>query len=120
VSKPATTDQKLVSAVTSDIWENEVLESSVPVVVDFYANWCGPCRFVAPAIAALASEYDGKIKFVKLDVDKSEDIADQYNVQSIPTIIIFKSGKKVGSVIGAKSKAELVRFIQKHLGQRVG
>lgn len=116
LSKPATTDQKLVSAVTSDTWENEVLESSLPVVAEFYASWCGPCGFATPVIATLASEFKGKIKFVKLDVGKSKEIADQYDVQSIPTNIIFKSGKGVARRVGACSKEEFGRLIQECLG----
>ena len=78
---------------TSANFDADVLGSDIPVVVDFFATWCGPCRMMAPAIAELAEEYDGKVKIGKLDVDENSDIAARYGVMSIPTIILFKNGE---------------------------
>jgi thioredoxin 1 len=94
-----------------------VLESPLPVVVDFYATWCGPCQYVGPVIAKLATELEGIVKFAKLDIDIEEEIADKYDIQSVPTIIIFKSGRKVARTVGASSKERLASFIQKHISE---
>ncbi len=88
-------------------FEQEVLQSDVPVMVDFYADWCGPCRMVAPIVEELAGEYAGKIKIGKINVDENPNIAKQYNVMSIPTILFIKGGKVVDQVIGALPKASL-------------
>src|ERR671926_90394 len=102
----------VVEIVNSESWEKEVLKSTLPVVVDFYATWCGPCQYISPTISKLSSEFEETIKFAKLDVDKNQDIADKYNIQSIPTIIIFKSGKEVARTVGSISKEALKSFIQ--------
>src|SRR5919201_2085225 len=109
--KSPATNLDLVVKVSSASWKNEVLESNLPVVVDFYATWCGPCQYLGPIIAKLASEFKGTIKFAKIDIDKNEDIANKYNVQSIPTIIIFKAGREIAETVGALSKEELKHFI---------
>jgi thioredoxin 1 len=88
-------------------FEQEVLQSDVPVMVDFYADWCGPCRMVAPIVEELAGEYAGKIKIGKINVDENPNTAKQYNVMSIPTILFIKGGKVVDQVIGALPKASL-------------
>lgn len=85
----------------------EVLASDVPVMVDFYADWCGPCRMVAPIVEELAGEYAGKVKIGKINVDENPNTAKQYNVMSIPTILFIKGGKVVDQVIGALPKASL-------------
>ena len=85
----------------------EVLASDVPVIVDFYADWCGPCRMVAPIVEELAGEYAGKVKIGKINVDENPNTAKQYNVMSIPTILFIKGGKVVDQVIGALPKASL-------------
>lgn len=82
-------------------FEKEVLQSELPVFVDFYADWCGPCRMIEPTIRKLAQEYKGKVKFVKLNTDENQDLAFQYNVMGIPTAIIFKNGKAVQRLVGA-------------------
>jgi thioredoxin 1 len=102
-------------AVTSGNFTSEVLQSPLPVLVDFWAAWCGPCRAVAPTVEALASEYAGKLKVVKLDVDESGDVAGQFGVQSIPTLILFKGGQPVERLIGNHPKPSIVSKIQPYL-----
>jgi thioredoxin 1 len=102
-------------AVTSENFTTEVLQSPLPVLVDFWAAWCGPCRAVAPTVEALASEYAGKLKVVKLDVDESGDVAGQFGVQSIPTLILFKGGQPVERLIGNVPKPAIVSKIQQYL-----
>lgn len=95
------------SAVTLDTFDKDVLESEIPVLVDFWAPWCGPCRAIGPSIDALAAEYAGKAKVVKLDVDDEAEIEARYRVKSIPTLIFFKGGEVVDTIIGAYPKAKI-------------
>lgn len=88
-------------------FETEVLKSDVPVLVDFWAAWCGPCRAIAPIVEQLSTEYAGKVKVGKVNVDENRDLATQYGVMSIPTLIFFKDGQKVDQVIGFTNKADL-------------
>lgn len=96
-------------------WESQVMQSPIPVFVDFWAEWCGPCRMVGPVVEELAEEYDGKVKFVKVNVDNANALASQYNVFSIPTLIVFKGGKSVDQKVGAGSKDTYKSMIDKVL-----
>lgn len=93
--------------ITDDNFEAEVKESELPVMVDFYADWCGPCKMMAPLVAQLAEEYDGKCRIGKCNTDENPKMAGEFKVMSIPTFIFFKDGKAVDSVIGAVSKTVL-------------
>jgi len=93
--------------VGDDTFEEEVIKSEVPVLVDFWADWCAPCKIIAPIVEQLASEYDGKVKFAKLDVDANPKTATAYGIRGIPTLLIFKSGSPVDQVVGAVPKAVL-------------
>lgn len=97
--------------ITDADFDSEVLKSDVPVLVDFFANWCGPCKAMLPVIEELASEYEGKVKIVKINVDESTDVPSKFNVMSIPTFIMFKDGEAVETFVGMKSKEEM----KKHL-----
>lgn len=102
-------------AVTEQNFDTEVLQSQVPVLVDFWAAWCGPCRAIAPTVEELAKEYAGKLKVVKLDVDENQEISIRYGVQSIPTLMLFKGGQMAERLVGAYPKAAIVSKIQPHL-----
>ncbi len=97
--------------VSESTWDDEVLNSELPVLVDFWAEWCGPCKMIAPAVHDLALEYDGKLKMAKLDVDSAPNIAMKYRVSSIPALIFFKDGQPVDQVIGAVPKGALKKKI---------
>jgi thioredoxin 1 len=93
-------------------FDEAVLKSEIPVMVDFWAPWCGPCRMVAPVVEELSDDYDGKVNFVKVNVDNSPKIASQYGIMSIPTLMVFKGGKPVDTIIGFRPKEELQRSLE--------
>jgi thioredoxin 1 len=97
--------------LTDATFDQEVIKSSTPVLVDFWAAWCGPCRMVAPIIEELAQDYSGKIKFAKLDVDANPAKAGQYGIRSIPTMAIFKNGQIVDTIIGARPKSDIASHL---------
>lgn len=106
----------ILKVSNSKSWEDSVIRSSRPVFVDFWAEWCGPCRMVSPVIEELAREYDGTVDFVKVNVDEAGDLASQYNVFSIPTLAIFKDGKVVSQQVGAASKDSYRGMIERAIG----
>ncbi|NES75412.1 MULTISPECIES: thioredoxin [Okeania] len=101
--------------VTDSSFKQEVLESQVPVLVDFWAPWCGPCRMVAPVVEEIAGQYEGQIKVVKVNTDENPNVASQYGIRSIPTLMIFKGGQRVDMVVGAVPKTTLAQTLEKYL-----
>ncbi len=101
--------------VTDEKFKDEVLDSDVPVLVDFWAPWCGPCRMVAPVVDEIAEQYQGKIKVFKLNTDENPNTASQYGIRSIPTLMIFKGGQRVDMVVGAVPKTTLASTLEKYL-----
>lgn len=101
--------------ITDANFQNEVLQSDKPVLLDFWAEWCGPCKMVAPVVEELAKEYDGKLKVGKVDVDSNQQTSMQYGIRSIPTLLIFKGGKVVDQLVGAVPKKMLAEKVAKHL-----
>lgn len=102
-------------AISASDFEAHVLKSDVPVLVDFWATWCRPCLAIAPAVEEIATEVEGKAKVYKLDVDEQGEIASQYGVLSIPTLIVFKDGQEVERITGSRPKEELKSFLMKHI-----
>ncbi|MBF15775.1 MAG: thioredoxin [Chloroflexi bacterium] len=101
--------------ITEQSFKEEVLDSDIPVLVDFWAEWCGPCKMIAPVVEELATEFDGKMSFAKVDVDNNPGISTNYGIRSIPTLIIFKNGAPVDQIVGAVGKNILVERINKSL-----
>ena len=101
--------------VTDSTFKQEVLDSEVPVLVDFWAPWCGPCRMVAPVVDEISSQFEGQIKVVKVNTDENPNVASQYGIRSIPTLMIFKGGQKVDMVVGAVPKTTLANTLEKYL-----
>ncbi len=104
-----------VAEVKESDFKEVVLDSELPVLVDFWAPWCGPCRMVAPVVEEIAQQYEGKIKVVKLNTDENPQIASQYGIRSIPTLMVFKDGEKKDMVVGAVPKTTLSNTLEKHL-----
>ncbi|AGY58679.1 thioredoxin [Gloeobacter kilaueensis] len=104
--------------VHDSTFKTEVLESDLPVLVDFWAPWCGPCRMVAPVVDEIAQQYSGKLKVVKVNTDENPQIATQYGIRSIPTLMVFKGGSKVDMVVGAVPKTTLATTLEKHIDSK--
>jgi thioredoxin 1 len=96
-------------------FETEVLKSNVPVLVDFHADWCGPCHAIAPTLEALSNEFEGRVKFVKVDVDSNQEVASSYDIMSIPTIMLFENGKVEDSIVGAYPATVYKQHIERAL-----
>lgn len=117
MSRQETTNKKVISVDETD-FDTTVLQSEVPVFVDFYADWCGPCNMIAPTIEALSEEYEGKVKFVKINTDNNQGLAMKYDIMSIPTAILFEKGTVKDSLIGAYPASAYRQHIDNALGQK--
>jgi thioredoxin 1 len=104
-----------ITHVTDSDFDAQVLHATTPVLVDFWATWCGPCRAIAPTLEDIAAEYQGRIKVAKVDVDNNQKTAIAYNIRSIPTLMLFKDGKVAGTQMGAVPKAAIARFVEQAL-----
>lgn len=105
--------------ITDANFEEEVMKSELPVLIDFWAVWCGPCKLIAPAVEEVANEFQGKVKVGKLDVDTNQIVASKYGIRSIPTLLLFKGGKIVDQIVGAVPKNAIVQKLNSHLEQPV-
>lgn len=106
---------QFVMTATDSNFENEVIKSNQPVLVDFWAEWCGPCRMIAPMIDELANEYNGKVKIAKMNVDENPSIPGKFQIRGIPTLLMFKGGQLVGQLVGAHQKSAIAEMIKKTL-----
>ena len=104
-----------VVQVTDSSFKQDVLESELPVLVDFWAPWCGPCRMVAPVVDEISEQYDGQVKVFKLNTDENPSVASKYGIRSIPTLMIFKAGQRVDMVVGAVPRTTLANTLEKYL-----
>jgi len=116
MNEQETTNKKVIPVSETD-FDSTVFQSEIPVFVDFYADWCGPCHAIAPTIEALSSEFEGKVKFVKVDVDANQEVALRYEIMSIPTIMLFENGKVEDSIVGAYPPSVYKEHIERALSQ---
>ena len=107
---------ELVKEVSDDSFETDVLKSDRPVLVDFWAQWCAPCRMLSPTVEAVAEKFDGTANVVKLNVDDNPQVSQRYGIKGIPTLILFKNGKEEERLVGAAPKETIARMIEKHVG----
>ena len=101
--------------ITDDTFEEEVLQSSTPVLVDYWAEWCGPCKAIAPVLDEVAQEYSGRLKVARLNIDENQHTPPKFGIRGIPTLMLFKNGAVVGTKVGALSKSQLTAFIDSNL-----
>jgi thioredoxin 1 len=106
---------ELIHHVTDDTFEPEVLKSALPVLVDYWAEWCGPCKAIAPVLEEVAKEYSGKLKIAKVDVDANTEVPKKYNIRGIPTLMLFKNGNMEAMKVGAMSKSQLTAFLDTNI-----
>ncbi len=106
---------ELIKHVTDDSFGTDVLESDKPVLVDYWAEWCGPCKMIAPILEEVSKDYNGRIRVAKMNVDENREVPAKHNVRGIPTLMLFKGGEPVGTKVGAMSKAQLTAFLDGHL-----
>jgi thioredoxin 1 len=111
---------QFVSAVDDAGFEREVLQSDVPVVLDFWAEWCPPCRALAPTFEELAKQYEGRVRFLKLNVDENQQVPQRFGIKGIPTLVFFDGGREVERVVGASSKSALERIVDKYVKVAAG
>ena len=104
-----------IHPVTDDTFEPEVLQSQVPVLVDYWAEWCGPCKMIAPILDEVSKDYDGRLQIAKMNVDDNRDVPAKFGIRGIPTLMLFKDGQLAATKVGALSKAQLTAFLDGHL-----
>ncbi len=103
-----------IKHVTTGEWDSDVINSDIPVLVDFWATWCVPCKMIGKVLEQVEGKYEGKVKFVKLNADEEQEIATKYQIRALPTIIIFRNGEIVEKVVGAMSKGKLLKLVDKY------
>jgi thioredoxin 1 len=113
-SRGSTVNEKIIH-ITDDSFEQEVLQSHTPVLVDYWAEWCGPCKMIAPALDQIASEYQGRLKVAKLNIDENQSTPPKYGIRGIPTLMLFKNGNVEATKVGALSKTQLAAFIDSNI-----
>jgi thioredoxin 1 len=105
----------LILHVTDNSFEQDVLKADLPVLVDYWAEWCGPCKMIAPILEDVAKEYEGRLKVVKLNIDQNEQTPPKYGIRGIPTLMLFKNGEVAATKVGALAKGQLIAFVDSHL-----
>jgi len=104
-----------IVTVTDDTFEDQVIGSDTPVLVDYWAEWCGPCKMIAPVLEQIADEYNGKLKIAKLNIDENPSTPPKYGIRGIPTLMLFKNGEVEGTKVGSLSKSQLTEFLENHV-----